>query len=343
MGLRAEYSRSTFFDEDKLLRLATAATARGRRFADQMATFGHEIEFDEAPEADDIDWDCSQAKSALSHVSTRQVEAHPDIEDVLPEPSDVFQPKARGITTWLKDVYNDHKGFELGKLPSSLLSTTMRRQASRWELLASCYVGDMATMVYRFVVELIEFTVLGNRKVCDAVKSLCLDSLREKYESAMRHTAFLLEQELQGVPATYSKRFEAGLAERRAKRSQVEAAEKSAQYSDPHSRSNLTEILALSSAVSSDDRRVQDIQDISRSYYEVALDRFVDNMRMQVVDNCLVTGNGSPLTFFSPAFVAGLTKEQLEEVAGEDKNMMRRRAELEREMQRLEEGKKTLR
>lgn len=66
-------------------------------------------------------------------------------------------------------------------------------------------------------------------------------------------------------------------------------------------------------------------------------------MRMQVADNFLVTGDRSPLTLFSPAFVAGLTKEQLEDMAGEEASVKRQRAELEREVQRLEEGKKILR
>jgi hypothetical protein len=63
---------------------------------------------------------------------------------------------------------------------------------------------------------------------------------------------------------------------------------------------------------------------------------------MQVADHFLVTGSNTPLTFFSPTFVADLTPEQLEEVAGEEVAVKRRRAQLEKQIKQLEEGRKIL-
>lgn len=50
-----------------------------------------------------------------------------------------------------------------------------------------------------------------------------------------------------------------------------------------------------------------------------------------------------PLKLFSPKFVASLTTAQLEDIAGEGLGMKRRRAELENEIELLEEGMRILR
>ena len=94
--------------------------------------------------------------------------------------------------------------------------------------------------------------------------------------------------------------------------------------------------------MSNADHAIQDLHDILHSYYKVALKRFIDSLRMQAADHFLITGSRTPLTLFSPAFVAGMTPEQLEEVAGEDLTIKRRRVQLEKEQRDLEDGKKIL-
>jgi hypothetical protein len=56
----------------------------------------------------------------------------------------------------------------------------------------------------------------------------------------------------------------------------------------------------------------------------------------------LLNGKNSPLRIFSPLFIASLTPEQLEEIAGEDISSKERRENLKREMDSLEEGKRLL-
>ena len=87
---------------------------------------------------------------------------------------------------------------------------------------------------------------------------------------------------------------------------------------------------------------VCDIHDILKSYYKVARKRFVDNVMMQAADYHLVTGPDSPIKVFTPAFVSDLTAEQLEQIAGEHTATKRRRAELKREIESLEKGKKMI-
>lgn len=87
---------------------------------------------------------------------------------------------------------------------------------------------------------------------------------------------------------------------------------------------------------------VRDIHEILKSYYKVARKRFVDVVCMQGADFHLVTGPDTPTKVFSPSFVADLKPEQLEMIAGENLTNKRKRAELVREIQNLESGKKIL-
>jgi hypothetical protein len=93
---------------------------------------------------------------------------------------------------------------------------------------------------------------------------------------------------------------------------------------------------------SNDDHVVLTIHDILASYYKVALKRFIDNVRMQVADDLLVTGPDTPLKIFSANFVLRMSMDTLEDVAGEDPSIKRRREELVREIKGLEDGKKVI-
>jgi hypothetical protein len=95
--------------------------------------------------------------------------------------------------------------------------------------------------------------------------------------------------------------------------------------------------------LSNDDHIIREIHDILKSYYKLSRKRFVDNIRMQAADFHLLTGPETPLKLFSPKFVASLTAAQLEDIAGEELGMKRRRAKLEKEIELLEEGMRILR
>lgn len=87
---------------------------------------------------------------------------------------------------------------------------------------------------------------------------------------------------------------------------------------------------------------VRSIHDIFESYYKIARERFVDNVWMQAASYHLVTGPNTPLKLLSPSFVASLTADQLEEIAGEDAGLKRKRKALVKEINGLEAGKKIL-
>ena len=104
----------------------------------------------------------------------------------------------------------------------------------------------------------------------------------------------------------------------------------------------IEKILEVNPHSSNLDHTVCDLHDILHSYYKVARKRFVDNVCMQAADYHLVTGPDAPVKVFCPSFVSDLTPEQLEAIAGEHKVTRRKRAELTREIESLENGRKLL-
>jgi hypothetical protein len=87
---------------------------------------------------------------------------------------------------------------------------------------------------------------------------------------------------------------------------------------------------------------VQDIHDILQSYYKVARKRFIDNMCMQAADYYLVTGPAAPMTLFSPSWVYNLSREQLDQITGEEASVRRKRRQLQKQVNDLETGRKIL-
>ncbi|CZT13817.1 uncharacterized protein RAG0_17308 [Rhynchosporium agropyri] len=87
---------------------------------------------------------------------------------------------------------------------------------------------------------------------------------------------------------------------------------------------------------------VQDLHDILKSYYQVTWKRAVDIVCIQAAQHHLISGPGTPLKLFSPAFVSVMTSEQLQEIAGEDPSQIRKRKLLQKEIEDLEKGKKIL-
>ncbi|KAF2677850.1 hypothetical protein K458DRAFT_464486 [Lentithecium fluviatile CBS 122367] len=102
----------------------------------------------------------------------------------------------------------------------------------------------------------------------------------------------------------------------------------------------LDEITKMYQNAINEDHTALEIYDILSSYYKVARKHLVDCVCMQVADTPLVTGSKTPLALFSAKFVMNMSREALEDVAGEDGIVKRRRDDLKRKIIQLQEGKR---
>jgi hypothetical protein len=73
------------------------------------------------------------------------------------------------------------------------------------------------------------------------------------------------------------------------------------------------------------------------SYYRIALNRFVDNVAIQIVERH-VLGPNCPIRTVSPDLFLKLSDEDLRAVAGEDESNSTTRARLEGERSRYQEA-----
>jgi hypothetical protein len=94
----------------------------------------------------------------------------------------------------------------------------------------------------------------------------------------------------------------------------------------------------LTSAIhlSNEDQAVNDIHDVLKAYYKVAVKRFGDNVLISVVERLM--GDQGALKFFSSEHVGGLSDLQLAEMAAESYTTSAARVELEHRCQRYREA-----
>ena len=94
--------------------------------------------------------------------------------------------------------------------------------------------------------------------------------------------------------------------------------------------------------MSNAEHAVQDLQDILESYYKVARKRFVDSVCMQATGYYLMQGPITPTGLLSPSLISSLGREQLDEIAGEETTLKRKREQLHKEIADLSIGKEIL-
>ncbi|KFZ24697.1 hypothetical protein V502_00824 [Pseudogymnoascus sp. VKM F-4520 (FW-2644)] len=89
--------------------------------------------------------------------------------------------------------------------------------------------------------------------------------------------------------------------------------------------------------LSNEDQAVNDIHDILKAYYKVALKRYMDNVVLQVVERIYLGSNG-PVRAISPEYVGTLSDTELADIAAESYATSSTRAEIGYKLQRLDKA-----
>ncbi|KAL2828001.1 P-loop containing nucleoside triphosphate hydrolase protein [Aspergillus cavernicola] len=349
-ALTTNYGTSDDFDRYPELRLATLVVNRESEFGEDMAAYGHEHEFDSEQHSiglqdeneltEDMSDQLSENCEEQQIIRTRKLTTRPELEDVIPEHIAVTDPVEGKIKSWIKSLYLNSRGFEIGTFSPTLLPVIMKTQSSSWPAIAHGYIADVITMVHKFVLRALKLAC-PELKVRTRLLTVIMDGLLAKYSRVIKQVDFLLRIERTGRPNTLNKRLTENLQTWR-----EEQNASSLEHVITHCKDRAVQAkgpFKIQSSGSDDvDWIVLELHNTLRSYYTVALDRFVDNVCMQAADFFLVTGEESPMSLFSSSFVSNLTDEQLEEIAGEDAGLTRRRAQLKKKIQDLEMGRKIL-
>ncbi|KGO67535.1 Dynamin [Penicillium italicum] len=365
-ALQTNYGSQDAFDEEPGLRLATLVANRNAQFSDDFSIRGHLYCFMSHGHDDDsenqpnttatsppssvgacIGTDNEEAKEGREEresTTSRKMDSCSDIEDILHDRVQIQNSLTEGILPWIENVYQGSRGFELGTFNSSILPSVLKKQSAKWPSLAEGYICDIISMVHIFTSKALDISC-GNHRLGQNILSFLMDGLIEKYRQALSMTDFLLRIEREGTPMTLNHYLNSNLQKCRQERITT-AAKKSAisvEYGNHSTEecvrvSDLTQIHHMSNV----QQTVQDIHDILKSYYKVARKRFTDNMCMQAADYYLVTGPAAPMKLFSPSWIYTLSDEQMEQIAGEEFSIRKKRRLLQRKVKELETGRKIL-
>ncbi|KAL7653002.1 hypothetical protein ACMYSQ_007740 [Aspergillus niger] len=189
--------------------------------------------------------------------------------------------------------------------------------------------------------------ICGSKQLYNKIWSSILDELLKRYEKAMSQALFLLSVERNRRPYTLNNYFNQTLQQLRSARV-AQALEDNARVDRDAWTTGSAKIVDLDAVkkTASDQGNVEhitgEIHDILWSYYQVARERFVDNVHMQAIEHCLLTGPESPLEVFSQEWVINLEPEELAAIAGESQATKARRTGLKQKMEDLKSALQTL-
>ncbi|KAJ5472087.1 hypothetical protein N7539_008656 [Penicillium diatomitis] len=365
-ALHTNYGAQDAFDEEPDLRLATKCANRNAQFSDDFSAYGHVYGFKSHEHDDDseirstakktsptssvrvnifgVDSDGEKEEKERKSIPSRKLNGCDDIQDILHDCVQIQDAMAQGILPWIENLYTESRGFELGTFNSSILSSVLKKQSAKWPPLAEGYICDVISIVHTFTTKALNISC-GDQRLGQNILSVLMDDLIEKYRQALAMTEFLLRIERDGTPMTQNHYLNSNLQKCRQQRITSEVTESSfcVKYDDGSSGncvrvSDLTRIHHMSNL----QQTVQDIHDILKSYYKVARKRFVDNLCKQAADYHLVSGPAAPMKLFSPSWVYSLSREQLEQIAGEEAIVRRKRHQLQKQLKELETGRKIL-
>ncbi|KAI5242663.1 dynamin GTPase [Aureobasidium subglaciale] len=351
MAMTSSYSNSDLFDKTPSLMFVTTVVNRNEDFSDAIARHGHTFEFEKSPsteESKDVEAERSdqvekKESSLLVQVKLRSTKNHDDLEELIDGEHILMDKTGKNIIKWLTNLYRNSRGYELGTFDKNLLSKTMKDQSVKWDDLAKGYILDVIHMAHAFVEDLLG-QVCPDDRVRDEIMHVLMEPLLEKYREAIKRSEFLLFVERSSTPITLNKYFNSNLEKSRQDRLQKTLEEKSwpTESAEKGPAVLVKDLIQQNISMSNTKHTVLELHDILKSYYKVARKRFVDCLCMQSADFHLVTGPDSPLKLFSPQFVNSLAAEQLEDIAGEDFALKRKRTTLMKEVADLQHGKKIL-
>ncbi|THX71492.1 dynamin GTPase [Aureobasidium pullulans] len=345
LALNGNYSGNSWFDNEPDLMFVTRVVNRNEVFANDIEKCGHTYGFKfDYSSAENVKQDVMSTGGQGIHLRT--IKDHVDLEDLITGDRRIDDKIYGNIIDWLSELYKGSRGFELGTFDKNLLSRTMNAQSVKWEPLAHGYILDVIHMAHGFVATLLRH-VCPTARVRDGIMSVLMEPLLETYRRALEQVQFVLRVE-KNNPQTINHYFNDNLEKSRQKRLRASLEKQATVHPSPFGVGGVSRsMIALDDIVqnhpmSNAEHVVYEVHDILKAYYKVARKRFVDNVCMQAADYLLVTGPNNPLKLFSPQFVSSLTDDQLEEIAGEDAGLRRRRIALAKEVKDMEVGKKIL-
>lgn len=236
------------------------------------------------------------------------------------------------IYDWIRTRYRESRGAELpGTVNPTVLERLFQQQSAQWEPIAKGHIIQVEQIINAFNRALLQ----------DLIPE---DSLRIKIEA--RNSTFsncvhaaaaiqldqILLDERGGILQTINHYFADTLANTREER--VLARLKNLGLEDGGTYTIDLAAITRATHLSNEEQAVNDIHDILKAYYKVAMKRFMDNVVVQVVERHYL-GSDSAVKAISPEYVGTLSDRDLSDIAAESYATSSTRNEVVHRLERL--------
>ncbi|KAJ2979338.1 hypothetical protein NQ176_g3317 [Zarea fungicola] len=350
-ALNADYSSSELFDDEKF-RLITSVLNLTDDFKKDFTETAHKYQFLERGQdsdqesgsgdsnrksgSDEDTQPCLKSDFAKDDIKFDQ---YPDLKTVITQDKNSCSPES-GIMNWIRDLHRHSRGSELTSYNASLFAGAVRKQTSKWRAYTEFFVSKIVYKIHEFIVQALE-AVCPDTKVRGKLLSHLLKGILERYEAAMDQVRMLLEVERGGQPYTLNSAFREALSNLQSARMNMELSPKLISVEATGSGESAVSLDNVQSTLrdkNSGKHIAEEVHDLLKSYYEVARDRFIDNIYLQVIAHNLVFGTSSPLRLFCEKWVLDLDYDKLKGIGGETLQTSEQRKLLKKKVKALEEA-----
>lgn len=196
-AIATNYVAHEIFDGNQSVRLATLISNRNSDFSDDLQACGHTYAF-RSEKKDPADPPMSTAVRKYTELI--------DISEILTEDELIERPRQGDVFSWIKENYQNSRGFEIGTFNYTILSTLMKKQTRKWPILSRGYISDIISYVHIFIQTVLQ-EVCKDRQICRRILSILQEDLIQSYNHAISAVEFLLAIEREGTPLTVNHYF----------------------------------------------------------------------------------------------------------------------------------------
>lgn len=216
-------------------------------------------------------------------------------------------------------------------------------QSKNWEALTQTYIGIATRIIENFLKEAIK-AICHDSKIEEELCEIVLrDHVVSCFGRANEHAKSLLNMERGCAPWTVNHYFNDNLSKAQGGRLIASIKKIAGLTLDVVKNSQgeqvaytLTEAQLQSMAThnqSNAEHMQEYIHDVLKSYYKVAMKRFIDNISLYVVHHDLLYAEDGPLNVFNSKFVHSLEELQLDQLAGENSLVKSEREKLAQDIE----------
>ncbi|KFY29107.1 hypothetical protein V491_00184 [Pseudogymnoascus sp. VKM F-3775] len=243
--------------------------------------------------------------------------------------------KNKNIDDWILNQYRQSRGTELpGTVNPVVLESLFRQQSARWGPLAEQHIVKVEEIVRNFNQAVLE-SLIPEDALRAKIEAHNLTFYNAAHDAAIVQLGQIIADERNGILQTINHYFADTLVKAREER--VLSRLKKLGLEDGERQTIDLASITRAAHLSNEDQAVNDIHDILKAYYKVALKRYMDNVVLQVVERIYLGSNG-PVRAIGPEYVGTLSDTDLADIAAESYATSSTRTEIGHKLERLDKA-----